>query len=639
MAPRLHSTQIAPRLQHPDCTWRNAKDAVSPWQECVEPKVAREFRKSVRIAVRISDQRVLKNRTDSFVGGNKKMSHILSSQHKELLGRIEAFIIDEGKPELSFSHRLARENGWTRDYAERVVAEYLRFVGLAMVSGHLVTPSEQVDQAWHLHLTYTQSYWTRLCGEVLRRPLHHGPTRGGIEESRKYWRQYERTLQSYEEVFGIRPPEDIWRTAEIRFGSDLQTVRVNPADYWVIPKVGLRRLGPRRWRRVLVLFSLGVLIVPAVWGALAERGVAARERPFGLSRWLTAASWTASESTFFQILSQAFWIAVLPAEFLFRPVVRAMDNRQGNGLQGFDVEAEVSGISRAEAAILMRGVPRLVEAALGALVAGRRCRVVEETETIEPVAECSEGLQTVDVHQTSQDFEGELGARRFSRLLVADRSRLTGFAGAEAVLQTDDRAEVSSWTDGEAWDSITAAVLKCLPLEKKDGVERVQGAPGFAAVARKLQANLQQRRLMATDPHRWGRYLGLPAEWVVLLMGAVCCAVLAVILYQAGLTGDLGLCTFLVALIVLVIWPALRLGLQQGYHPVTARGMAVVWRLFEVMRDEAEHPLIHRDPTMAIAVHGSESLVKSKDPELQRLHHWLTPASSGHSSGCGGGGG
>ena len=25
----------------------------------------------------------------------------------------------------------------------------------------------------HLHLTYTRSYWTTFCGEVLRAPLHH----------------------------------------------------------------------------------------------------------------------------------------------------------------------------------------------------------------------------------------------------------------------------------------------------------------------------------------------------------------------------------------------------------------------------------------------------------------------------------
>ncbi|MEK6230809.1 MAG: hypothetical protein N2A42_03075 [Luteolibacter sp.] len=35
------------------------------------------------------------------------------------------------------------------------MTEYKRFVALAMLAGHPVTPSEEVDQAWHLHLVYT----------------------------------------------------------------------------------------------------------------------------------------------------------------------------------------------------------------------------------------------------------------------------------------------------------------------------------------------------------------------------------------------------------------------------------------------------------------------------------------------------
>ena len=60
--------------------------------------------------------------------------------------------------------RLARENGWSRPYAERVVAEYKRYVFLAMTSDEPVCPSEDVDAAWPLHLTYTRSSWMRFCG-------------------------------------------------------------------------------------------------------------------------------------------------------------------------------------------------------------------------------------------------------------------------------------------------------------------------------------------------------------------------------------------------------------------------------------------------------------------------------------------
>ena len=114
----------------------------------------------------------------------------------DLYARLLRFAIDDGTPDLSFEARLARENGWSTDFAGRVVAEYRRFVCLAMTAGHTVVPSEQVDQAWHLHLTYTRSYWERMCGDLLGRPLHHGPTRGGTQEAAKFHDWYGRTLDS-----------------------------------------------------------------------------------------------------------------------------------------------------------------------------------------------------------------------------------------------------------------------------------------------------------------------------------------------------------------------------------------------------------------------------------------------------------
>ncbi|MGF2075510.1 glycine-rich domain-containing protein, partial [Enterococcus casseliflavus] len=89
--------------------------------------------------------------------------------------------------------RLARENGWKLEFTRRVVAEYKRFIFLAIVAGHAVTPSQQVDQAWHLHLLYTRSYWDDFCGQVLGLRIHHGPTQGGSAEQAKYRDWYDRT--------------------------------------------------------------------------------------------------------------------------------------------------------------------------------------------------------------------------------------------------------------------------------------------------------------------------------------------------------------------------------------------------------------------------------------------------------------
>ncbi|MEM7561013.1 MAG: hypothetical protein AAF394_17955, partial [Planctomycetota bacterium] len=164
----------------------------------------------------------------------------------ELWHRLERFELNLPESGLNFTERLAKENGWRLDYAERVIAEYKRFVYLAMRSGHVACPSEDVDQVWHMHLTYTRSYWDELCGEVLMAPLHHGPTRGGSEEREKYFQLYGRTKDSYERLFASTPPEDIWPSSEKRFGEDLHHVRVNAATHWIIPKL-TNRLG---WRSV-----------------------------------------------------------------------------------------------------------------------------------------------------------------------------------------------------------------------------------------------------------------------------------------------------------------------------------------------------------------------------------------------------
>src|SRR5262249_50433300 len=92
---------------------------------------------------------------------------------------IQDFPIDDPGDAFSFSARLAHENGWSGATAAAAIEEYRKFIYLIGVSDSPLTPSEAVDQVWHLHLLYTRSYWTEFCGGVLCRPLHHEPTRGG----------------------------------------------------------------------------------------------------------------------------------------------------------------------------------------------------------------------------------------------------------------------------------------------------------------------------------------------------------------------------------------------------------------------------------------------------------------------------
>ncbi len=137
---------------------------------------------------------------------------------------------------LSFSQRLARENGWSADHSERVIAEYKRFAFLAATVVYPVTPSDAVDQAWHLHLTYTRDYWEHFCPNVLGRPLHHGPTAGGTAEQVRYFDQYADTLKSYEAAFGENAPTDIWPKASKRLLDDPRARRVHPRDGIIIKR-------------------------------------------------------------------------------------------------------------------------------------------------------------------------------------------------------------------------------------------------------------------------------------------------------------------------------------------------------------------------------------------------------------------
>ena len=154
---------------------------------------------------------------------------------RELYERICAYDFDEDAP-FPFSMRLARENGWSRAYTARVITEYRRFVFLAITAGHFVSPSDPVDQAWHLHLLYTKSYWGRFCGEMLQRPLHHVPGTGGADEHALFQRAYEHTLATYREVFGHEAPDDIWPPPDVRFDRDVRHERVDTGRSWVISK-------------------------------------------------------------------------------------------------------------------------------------------------------------------------------------------------------------------------------------------------------------------------------------------------------------------------------------------------------------------------------------------------------------------
>lgn len=186
----------------------------------------------------------------------------LDSQQRALYQRILTFSLDDPGAYLSFSRRLARDNGWSLDYAQSVIKEYKKFTFLAIVTRHPVTPSDQVDQVWHLHLSYTQSYWQEFCPKVLQTQLYHNPTQGGSSEQAKFDDWYSWTLASYQQFFGEVPPIDIWPDAKERFGRDLHFVRVNTQQNWVVPKPSFNHLSSvqltQRGKRLLLLTVVAI---------------------------------------------------------------------------------------------------------------------------------------------------------------------------------------------------------------------------------------------------------------------------------------------------------------------------------------------------------------------------------------------
>jgi hypothetical protein len=162
----------------------------------------------------------------------------MTKSQEILWQKIKNFELDDPAARFSFSDRLAIENQWTLEYALRVIEEYKKFMFLICISEQHLTPSDQVDQVWHLHLLYTQSYWIEFCEETIQRKIHHGPTKGGKSEHTKFEDWYTKTLEIYSQTFSVHAPDDIWPEQKIRF-KEIHFARINTRKHWIIPKPSL----------------------------------------------------------------------------------------------------------------------------------------------------------------------------------------------------------------------------------------------------------------------------------------------------------------------------------------------------------------------------------------------------------------
>lgn len=180
----------------------------------------------------------------------------MTEQQQLLWEKISAFEVSDPDDSFTFCQRLARENAWSLDYAKDVFMEYKKFVFLCVAADHPMTPSDEVDQAWHLHLQYTRSYWEELCNGILKTPLHHTPTRGGESESVKFRHWYEYTIQTYTAFFNSPPPSNIWPHSLIRFNTTKNCRRLDMSHYFLLPRQLIKKT--LHWTAIILFSIIGL---------------------------------------------------------------------------------------------------------------------------------------------------------------------------------------------------------------------------------------------------------------------------------------------------------------------------------------------------------------------------------------------
>lgn len=205
-------------------------------------------------------------------------------QFTDLWKKLQSWEFTPAGYNYSFARKLALENGWTLGYAERVLAEYRKFLYLTQTAGVMVCPSDEVDQAWHLHLTQTQDY-ARFCKEVLGSFLHHHASKGGEDELDRHRAMYRSTLELYAATFCEAPNPGIWPSVEMRFigtgGYPRGTATVVPRrpwnsslGFWIAMAVLIAGIGQAQgmhnlWR----MFSAGEFLVLLLLALVAGMGL------------------------------------------------------------------------------------------------------------------------------------------------------------------------------------------------------------------------------------------------------------------------------------------------------------------------------------------------------------------------------
>ena len=156
-----------------------------------------------------------------------------------LWNKILAFDLDAPWSEYGFSVRLANENYWTKNFTEKAILEYKKFMYLAATADRMVSPSEIIDKVWHQHLIFTKSY-QEFCA-LLGKQIQHVPSTHNKEDEFKFKQAKERTRKLYTDPFGEQPVA-IWEYTGMYESLELPKARINVRTFIVLGILGFLSL-------------------------------------------------------------------------------------------------------------------------------------------------------------------------------------------------------------------------------------------------------------------------------------------------------------------------------------------------------------------------------------------------------------
>jgi len=116
----------------------------------------------------------------------------------------------------NFAFFFARHHLISIQRANIYIDEYKKFLYLSHVTKLEQTPSEEVDQVWHYHITYLEDYKSFSSQKMGTEFFHHNPADGTTEDDVKYRGVYESTKSGLMSFFG-HINQYAWPSAQVRF--------------------------------------------------------------------------------------------------------------------------------------------------------------------------------------------------------------------------------------------------------------------------------------------------------------------------------------------------------------------------------------------------------------------------------------